>query len=120
MYRTILEAAARANLCSRIDLHPEQAEDEEENQDEESPQDGAAEGQGNRPRRGIATYMHDRLNAHRMREATVEERLAALRSVRAANRGDVQAGEEGQGRRSRLTTRFRERFRIRTRAHDQG
>ncbi|RMJ21113.1 RING finger domain protein [Aspergillus sp. HF37] len=115
----LVNVSGTCPMC-RIDLHPEQAKDEDQNQDDESPQDGVAEGQGNRPRRGIATYVHDRLNTHRMREASVEERLAALRSVRAANRENVQAGEEGRGRRSRLTARFRERFRIRTRAHDQG
>lgn len=58
------------------------------------------------------------LNARRMRNASVEERLAALRQVREANQGDA-AEEYGGARssRSRLTRRLRERFRIRTRAH---
>lgn len=49
-----------------------------------------------------------------MRDATVEERLAALRRVREANQGEA-APEEGSRR--GLTTRLRDRFRIRTRAH---
>lgn len=52
-----------------------------------------------------------------MRDATVEERLAALRRVREANQS-VPAPEEGsEGSRRGLTTRLRDRFRIRTRAH---
>ena len=55
-----------------------------------------------------------------MREATVEERLAALRSVREENRNSIENEEERQ-RRGRLTSRLRDRFRIRTRRHgDDG
>lgn len=48
-----------------------------------------------------------------MRDATIEERLAALRRVREANQGD--SAPEGSHR--GLTTWLRDRFRIRTRAH---
>ena len=55
-----------------------------------------------------------------MREATVEERLAALRSVREENRNSIENEEERQ-RRGRLTSRLRDRVRIRTRRHgDDG
>lgn len=50
-----------------------------------------------------------------MRDATVEERLAALRRVREANQEEAEPTPEGTRR--RLTTRLRDRFRIRTRAH---
>lgn len=49
-----------------------------------------------------------------MRDATIEERIAALRRIREANQAES-VPEEGS-RRS-LTTRLRDRFRIRTRAH---
>lgn len=49
-----------------------------------------------------------------MRNATVEERLAALRRVREENQ-DEAANENNV--RPRLTRRLRDRFRIRTRAH---
>jgi hypothetical protein len=51
-----------------------------------------------------------------MRDATVEERLAALRSVREEASRDA-SNEEAERRRNRLTARLRERFRIRTRTH---
>ena len=53
-----------------------------------------------------------------MRNATVEERLAALRHVRETSQGNAALEEEGaRPNRNRLTTRLRDRFRIRTRAH---
>lgn len=57
-----------------------------------------------------------------MRDASVEERLAALRSVREeANREEAadEADEQRIRRRNRLTTRLREKFRVRTRAHGE-
>jgi hypothetical protein len=48
-----------------------------------------------------------------MRDATVEERLAALRRVREANQSEPAPEGSHRG----LTTRLRDRFRIRTRAH---
>lgn len=88
----------------------------------ETPQDGHGEtvagGQANRQHRRITSYLQDTLNARRMRDASVEERLAALRRVREANRGEPQTdGVDGARRSRRLTARFRERFRVRTRAH---
>lgn len=52
-----------------------------------------------------------------MHNASVEERLAALRQVREANQGDADEPAGARSSRSRLTSRLRERFRIRTRAH---
>lgn len=71
------------------------------------------------PRR-LTGYLQNTLNARRMRDATVEERLAALRSVREeANRGEQDVEEaDVQRRRNRLSTRLRERFRIGTRPHE--
>lgn len=74
----------------------------------------ADNGAQNRHSRRLTNY----LNARRMRNASVEERLAALRQVREANQGDVADEDEGaRSSRGRLTRRLRERFRIRTRAH---
>jgi hypothetical protein len=53
-----------------------------------------------------------------MRNATVEERLAALRRVREANQGEAPGDDDvTRPSRNRLSTRLRDRFRIRTRAH---
>lgn len=51
-----------------------------------------------------------------MHNATVEERLAALRHVRAANQGNATDAIPAASR-QRLSTRLRERFRIRSRTH---
>lgn len=105
---------------SRIDLNPPKEEDAEQEAEHNgaTATDGmevlADNGAQNRHSHRLTNY----LNARRMRNASVEERLAALRQVREANQGDV-ADEYGGARtsRSRLTRRLRERFRIRTRAH---
>ena len=109
---------------SRIDLNPSktEGEDAQEAESPAEPQEPAPEPetQPRQPRR-LTGYLPSTLNARRMRDATVEERLAALRSVREeANREGAQANEEAdESRRSRLSTRLRDRFRIRTRPHDE-
>ncbi|CAG8011871.1 unnamed protein product [Penicillium olsonii] len=119
----LMNVSGTCPLC-RIDLNPPQAETEqtEGTPDAETTETAAApaaapetENTQTRHSRRLADYLHGPLNARRMRDATVEERLAALRRVREANQS---AGEEG--RRTRLTTRLRERFRIRTRAHGEA
>lgn len=127
----LVNVSGTCPLC-RIDLNPHETEDEDEDseQDEhlERPVDGQREADRTndsanvRHRRGLSTYLHDTLNVRRMRDATVEERIAALRRVRQVNRDDPNSGEtaeERQRRRSRLSSRLRERFRIRTRQHGQ-
>lgn len=53
-----------------------------------------------------------------MRNATVEERLDALRRVREANQSETTTDPDAsQSNRNRLSTRLRERFRIRTHSH---
>ncbi|CAG8010641.1 unnamed protein product [Penicillium olsonii] len=119
----LMNVSGTCPLC-RIDLNPPQAETEqtEGTPDAETTETAAApaaapetENTQTRHSRRLTDYLHGPLNARRMRDATVEERLAALRRVREANQS---AGEEG--RRTRLTTRLRERFRIRTRAHGEA
>lgn len=114
----------RLTRSSRIDLNPSKTEGDDAHEAESpaEPQEPAPEPEAAQPRqpRRLTGYLQSTLNARRMRDATVEERLAALRSVREeANREGVQANEEAdESRRSRLSTRLRERFRIRTRPHD--
>ncbi|CAG8289399.1 unnamed protein product [Penicillium salamii] len=120
----LMNVSGTCPLC-RIDLNPPQAETEQTEgaagaADTETTEPAAAptpetETTQTRHSRRLTDYLHGPLNARRMRDATVEERLAALRRVREANQS---AGEEG--RRTRLTTRLRERFRIRTRAHGEA
>ncbi|KAE8134916.1 hypothetical protein BDV38DRAFT_273139 [Aspergillus pseudotamarii] len=122
----LVNVSGTCPLC-RIDLNPAQPEGENENQEgennTEAPQEGTAEPaaeESHHRHRRLTSYLHGTLNARRMREATVEERLAALRSVREENRNSIE-NEEEQQRRGRLTSRLRDRFRIRTRRHgDDG
>ncbi|KAL5051745.1 hypothetical protein BDW71DRAFT_171742 [Aspergillus fruticulosus] len=122
----LVNVSGTCPLC-RIDLNPPQAEGETENQDGEAGTEGSG-ATNNLPveetpthRHRLSSYLTSTLNARRMRDASVEERLAALRSVREeANRDAANSDEnEQQRRRNRLTSRFRERFRIRTRAHGE-
>lgn len=117
-----------ANDRSRIDLNPPKEEQEEEEEEEQQQQQ--QQGNDSHPptrdptlerqsrQRRLTGYFSSTLNARRMREATVEERLAALRTVReeARTNGETEDADE-QRHQNRLSTRLRERFRIRTRPH---
>lgn len=120
----LVNVSGTCPLC-RIDLNPPQAEGETENQDGETGSEENA-ATNNQPaeeththRHRLSSYLTSTLNARRMREASVEERLAALRSVREEANRDPADGDENEQRRRRirLTARLRDRFRIRTRAH---
>ncbi|PWY74533.1 hypothetical protein BO94DRAFT_538691, partial [Aspergillus sclerotioniger CBS 115572] len=121
----LVNVSGTCPLC-RIDLNPPQQEGEEEHDlgeghpemTPEGPAEPSAESGHPRHRR-LSNYLHGTLNARRMRDASVEERLAALRSVReeASREEATDEADERLRRRSRLTTRLRERFRVRTRAH---
>ncbi|PLN77796.1 hypothetical protein BDW42DRAFT_196290 [Aspergillus taichungensis] len=128
----LVNVSGTCPLC-RIDLNPNRAEDATEpaaTEGIDSPQEGPAAGGGAegahlRSHRRLTSYLHGTLNARRMRDATVEERLAALRSVRAEHHRQTQDAttderDERSRRRSGLTTRLRDRFRIRTQAHGDG
>lgn len=122
----LINVSGTCPLC-RIDLNPHKNEDNgEEGENAENAEEAPAEGnesptgevtQSRHNRLTNYLHGHGSLNARRMRNATVEERLAALRRVREENQDE--AANEGDARpnRSRLTTRLRNRFRIRTRAH---
>lgn len=124
----LVNVSGTCPLC-RIDLNPAQAEGENNenqegetrNEEQEATPEPAAEETPTHRHRRLSNYLHGTLNARRMRDASVEERLAALRSVREeANRDqEDETDEQQQRRRHRLTARFRERFRIRTRAHGE-
>lgn len=115
-----------SNLTSRIDLNPRKADENADQEGENAEHaEGTADGTGT-PAADAAQARHSHrltnyLNARRMRNASVEERLAALRRIREANQGEA-ASEDVAARpsRSRLTTRLRDRFRIRTRAHGES
>ncbi|GLA42163.1 hypothetical protein AnigIFM63309_010491 [Aspergillus niger] len=124
----LVNVSGTCPLC-RIDLNPPQQEGEEEQDLGDGHPETAAEGAAEATvesshgrHRRISNYLHGTLNARRMRDASVEERLAALRSVREeANREEAadEADEQRIRRRNRLTTRLREKFRVRTRAHGE-
>lgn len=111
----------RANDRSRIDLNPPQNEQQGEEQGTDShPQTRDPTPERQTRQRRLTGYFSSTLNARRMREATVEERLAALRTVREEARTSGEADEaDEQRQRNRLSTRLRERFRIRTRTHGE-
>ncbi|KAF7174812.1 hypothetical protein CNMCM7691_003498 [Aspergillus felis] len=118
----LVNVSGTCPLC-RIDLNPPQAEEEHEqgeggnnNASQDNTTAPAADATSSRQHRRISSYLHGTLNARRMRDATVEERLAALRSVREEASRDA-SNEETERRRNRLTARLRDRFRIRTRTH---
>ncbi|KAL4943195.1 hypothetical protein BDV06DRAFT_234907 [Aspergillus oleicola] len=132
----LVNVSGTCPLC-RIDLNPSNPENDTENTDPNAPEsqtqgqddtnntntNAAATTQQNEDQpthrhRRISNYLTSTLNARRMRDASVEERLAALRSVREEAR-ESENGDEDRGRRNRLTARFREKFRIRTRAHEE-
>ncbi|KAI9375340.1 hypothetical protein BJX61DRAFT_539898 [Aspergillus egyptiacus] len=131
----LVNVSGTCPLC-RIDLNPPQPEGEPGDQEGEHHPEGqeaaaavAATTTTPQPaeetpthRRRLSNYLHGPLNARRMRDASVEERLAALRSVREeadATRGTEAETDEQRRRRHRLTARLREKFRIRTRAHGE-
>ncbi|RAL11708.1 RING-H2 finger protein [Aspergillus homomorphus CBS 101889] len=126
----LVNVSGTCPLC-RIDLNPARPEGEEGQEQGDSHTETAPEAATATPaapeanshqhrHRRLSSYLHSTLNARRMRDASVEERLAALRSVREeTTRQDSQPDptEESDRRRSGLTRRLRERFRVRTRAH---
>ncbi|KAI9037979.1 RING-H2 finger protein [Aspergillus affinis] len=124
----LVNVSGTCPLC-RIDLHPTQAEGEHEagegDESTEGPaqatNESTADASHQRGHHRLSNYLHGSLNARRMRDASVEERLAALRSVREeANQNAQNADNDEQvRRRSRLTARLKDKFRIRTRAHGE-
>ncbi|KAJ5966228.1 hypothetical protein N7481_012942 [Penicillium waksmanii] len=121
----LINVSGTCPLC-RIDLNPNKTEENgEENENGENTEETPTTAEGTAtPTAEVTQSRHNRLtnylhghgplNARRMRNATVEERLAALRRVREENQ-DEAANESNV--RPRLTRRLRDRFRIRTRAH---
>lgn len=55
---------------------------------------------------GLSLYIHHTLNFRRMRDATPEERIDALRRIRLVNRATDGDPERGGRRRSRVGSRF--------------
>ncbi|KAJ5112365.1 Zinc finger RING-type [Penicillium argentinense] len=120
----LINVSGTCPLC-RIDLNPPKTDEngeegENAEQTEETPAEGtttSAAGASQPRHNRLTNYLHGHgsLNARGMRHATVEERLAALRRVREENQ---ETNEDGvRPNRTRLTTRLRDRFRIRTRPH---
>ncbi|KAJ5673767.1 hypothetical protein N7462_009206 [Penicillium macrosclerotiorum] len=118
----LVNVSGTCPLC-RIDLNPPKAEENAEQEGEhpeshaEDTSAAAADAPQHRHSHRLTNYLHGPLNARRMRNATVEERLDALRRVREANNGEADDADPARSGRSRLSRRLRERFRIRTRAH---
>ncbi|KAJ9270117.1 hypothetical protein DTO212C5_3856 [Paecilomyces variotii] len=122
----LVNVSGTCPLC-RIDLNPAQAEEdgpETEHGDNAAPVDHQGAEQAadvpNTRHNRLSSYFHNTLNVRRMREASVEERIATLRRFRQANRDSANAetAEETENRRNWLTSPLRDRFRIRTRQHD--
>ncbi|KAJ5642028.1 hypothetical protein N7490_006028 [Penicillium lividum] len=115
----LVNVSGTCPLC-RIDLNPPKTEENaEQDENAEHTEENAAEEAGSST---DATHRHSHhrltnyLNVRRMHNATVEERLAALRHVRAANQHEALAVPAPAGR-HRLSSRIRERFRGRSGSH---
>ncbi|KAJ5556308.1 hypothetical protein N7513_002160 [Penicillium frequentans] len=116
----LVNVSGTCPLC-RIDLNPPKTEENAEQGEsaehtEETPTEEAGTSTDATTHRHSHHRLTNYLNARRMHNATVEERLAALRHVRAANQGNA-ADAIPAASRQRLSTRLRERFRIRSRTH---
>ncbi|KAJ5655309.1 hypothetical protein N7507_007259, partial [Penicillium longicatenatum] len=116
----LVNVSGTCPLC-RIDLNPPKTEENaEQDENAEHPEETPAEEAGTSTDATTHRHSHHRLtnylNARRMHNATVEERLAALRHVRAANQGNA-ADAIPAPNRHRLSTRLRERFRVRSSTH---
>ncbi|KAJ5614221.1 Zinc finger RING-type [Penicillium herquei] len=118
----LVNVSGTCPLC-RIDLNPPKEEDNAEHEgenaehNEENAEEATTPTVDATPSRHSHHRLTNYLNARRMRNATVEERLAALRHVREANQDDVANNLAPVPNRNRLSMRLRERFRIRTRRH---
>ncbi|POS69216.1 RING-7 protein [Diaporthe helianthi] len=113
----LVNVSGTCPLC-RLDLRPEQGEsgDDERNENSEAPPLGADvndTGESLNSSRSRSRLF----DLHRLRHATVEERIEVLRRYRTEQRSGSSASNDEEGRdRSGLTNRLREKFRIRTRA----
>jgi len=112
------------DLHSRVDLRPIASHSDQENYDPsysaesitysreegsspEPPADGATPASRRRSRIGLSLYIQHTLNRGRMRDATPEERLAALRRLRTVNRAsDAEPGST----RNRISARLSRAF----------
>jgi hypothetical protein len=118
-----------SNINSRHDLRPGTANSnaatdelppplEGDNTTEHSGEaEGSTEGSTRQQRRRISRF----LDLNRLRHAPPDERIAALRELREQSRAEgdqVEDVEEQRSRRTRLTGRLRDTFRIRTRTQN--
>ncbi|KAI9828947.1 MAG: hypothetical protein M1819_006446 [Sarea resinae] len=121
----LLNVSGTCPLC-RVDLHPtiSNTSNDENNDDNNTPAnqgrnffapplslDHSTADSRRRSRHAISTFLQNTLNVHRMRDATPEERVAALRTLREHNRGLEEATRAGE------RVNWRDRFggRLRTR-----
>lgn len=109
---------SHANLVvtSRLDLRPEEGEGE----GGETEHDGATQLGVDMEVGELSRATHRRsvlFELRRLRHATVEERIEALRRYQTEQRqGSSRSNEEESHSRARLTDRLKDRFHIRTRA----
>ncbi|KAI1460850.1 hypothetical protein F4805DRAFT_415758 [Annulohypoxylon moriforme] len=124
----LVNVSGTCPLC-RLDLRPREAEEVEEageardeapQTDEAGPVDGhsahVTEDDGDGPqRRRISRF----LDWNRLRHASVDERIQALRQYRQSQQDAAPSSSsaEDQSQHTRLSDRLREKFHIRTRAH---
>ncbi len=122
----LLNVSGTCPLC-RVDLRPtksqtsnnEELGDMPSAQHETGPAGSLAEHRpstNRRSRTGLGSYLHHTLNIHRMRDATPQERIAALRDVRSQQQNphphpqqppaDPSASERQPGARTRISARW--------------
>lgn len=119
----LINVSGTCPLC-RLDLRPE-GEKAAGSEDAELAPPLAAEGAEAEP--SASQRRRSRLfDLHRLRHASAEERIEALRRYRSEQQGQPEGSVEREaepderGRRARLADRLRDRFHIRTRAQSPG
>ena len=109
-------------MCSRYDLRPQNQRDANESTSRDGENslppplalDEYETETAHNPHRHRLSRIFD---VNRLRQASPEEQMAALRQMRAeTNEAEPQAGETESRRQRRLAERLKERFRIRTQA----
>ena len=122
----LLNVSGTCPLC-RVDLRPTKTHDftNEDGPGEEGPHEVATEPSAHVPpnnrrsRTGLSSLLSHQLNIHRMRDATPQERIAALREVRTQQRG-TQEPAQTDGSSDRPLARNRMSARLSRAFHRNG
>ena len=111
----LLNVSGTCPLC-RVDLRPTNSNDNEMSDPSTNPADDLTDfpptptTTNRRSRTGLSTYLQHTLNIHRMRDATPQERIAALRRLRTQQQEVQSAEASGERARNRMSARLSRAF----------